>query len=67
MKRVKMTLGHRQAALIWHAAAAGIDEYMANEESEPDQYRIGDQMMEALQVLTRAMREAGYDPMDLQP
>lgn len=66
MKRVKVTLGHRQAALIWHAAGRGIDEYMANEESEPDDYRIGEQMMEAFNVLTRAIHEAGYEPTDLR-
>lgn len=58
MKRVKVTLGKRQAALIWQAAATGIDWL----ESEDETFKLSEEMADALAVLTRAMLAVGYDP-----
>ena len=58
MKRVRVTLGHRQARLLWQAASRGGDEVEMEEETE----RLAQQMGEALRPLTRAILEAGYDP-----
>lgn len=62
MKRVKVTLGPRQASLLWQAAARGYDEF----EAEDETYRISQQMLEAIDVLTRAIHAAGHDPMRVE-
>lgn len=58
MKRVTVTLGHRQARLLWQAASRGCDEFDMDEKTE----RLGGQMSEAMRPLTRAIMDAGYDP-----
>jgi len=65
-KRVRVTLGHRQAALLWAAAVRGIDELTAEEDLEPEDYRLGLRADDALRVLTRAILAAGYDPMEVE-
>jgi hypothetical protein len=61
MKRVKVTLGHRQAALLWAAASRGVFELQADEDLEPDDYRVGVAASKALDALTYAMYEADFD------
>ena len=62
MKRVRVTLGPRQASLLWQAAARGCDEF----EAEDETYRLSEQMADALAVLTRAIHAAGHDPMRVE-
>ena len=58
MKHVRVTLGPRQASLLWQAAARGCDEY----EAEDETYKISQEMLGAIYVLTRAIHKAGPDP-----
>lgn len=62
MRRAKVTLGNRQAALLYAAASRGIDEYDADDNDETGaNQRLAEEMQEALTVLLRAMYAAGFD------
>lgn len=53
-KRVKLTLGHRQAAALFAAGLAGVEDL--HDLGDHDEAELADA---ALTVLARAMREAG--------
>lgn len=62
MKRAKVTLGNRQAALLYAAASRGIDEFDADDNDETgSNQRLAEEMQEALTILVRAMYAAGFD------
>jgi len=60
MKHAKVTLGPKQATILWAAAARGIDELESSDGWTPAQIQAAE---DALDVLTRAIIASGGNPM----